>query len=70
MTVSLIMSVRPSVLMKNSDPTWKDFHEIWYSNIIKKSVEKIKASLKSKKNNGYFKRRTIYIYNYMWLNYS
>ena len=32
----------------------KDFHEIWYPNIIRKSVEKIQISLKPDKNDGYF----------------
>ena len=31
-----------------------DFHEIWYLSIFKKSVEKIKDSLKSDRNGGYY----------------
>jgi hypothetical protein len=31
-----------------------DFHEVRYLSISGKSVEKIKVSLKSEKNNGYF----------------
>jgi len=31
-----------------------DFHEICYLSMFKKSVEKIKVSLKPDKNNGYF----------------
>ena len=34
-----------------------DFHEIWYLNIFRKSVDKIQVSLKSDKNNGYITRR-------------
>ena len=30
-----------------------DFHEIWYLKISRKSVEKIRISLKSDKNNEY-----------------
>jgi hypothetical protein len=37
----------------NSDSHWKNFHEIWYLNIFRKSVEKMNVSLKSGMNNGY-----------------
>jgi hypothetical protein len=30
---------------------WRAFHEIWYMNIFRKSVEKVQVSLKSHKNN-------------------
>ena len=33
---------------------WKDFHEILYLNIFRKSVEKIQVSLKSDQNRLYF----------------
>jgi len=45
----------------------KDFHEILYLIIFRKPVQKIQASLKSDKNNGYFTRRRIYIYDYISL---
>jgi hypothetical protein len=33
---------------------WTDFHETPHLDIFRKSVEKIQASLKSGKNNGYY----------------
>jgi hypothetical protein len=50
--VSLDMSVRPSVLVKQLGPHLKDFYQILYLNIFRKSVENVKVSLKSDKNNG------------------
>jgi hypothetical protein len=48
-----------------------DFREILYLSIFRKSVEKIKVSLKSEKNNGYFVWRPTYVYDnilrsYFW----
>jgi hypothetical protein len=42
---------------------WTDFHKILYLSIIRKSVEEIQVSLKSDKNNGYFTRRPMYIFD-------
>ena len=61
-TISFVMPVRPSVRMEQLDSHWKDFHEIWYLIIFRKSVEKIQVPLKSAKNNGYFTWRPIYIF--------
>jgi len=36
---------------------WTDFHEIWYLKIFSK-IYKIRVSLKSDKNNGYFTMKT------------
>jgi hypothetical protein len=41
---------------------WADFHTVWYFIIFRTSVEKIKVTLKSFKDNGYFTRRPVYIY--------
>jgi len=54
----------------NLDSNWKDFHEIWYMKIFRKSVEKINESLKSDMNNGYSTWRPMYIYNNISLNSS
>ena len=54
MTVSFVMFARPSVRMKNSDPTERIFMKFDNPVLLKKSVEKIKVSLKCNKNNGYF----------------
>jgi len=51
-TISVILSVRPSVHMEQLSSNWKDFHWIWYSVIFRKPVKKIRVSLKSDKNNG------------------
>jgi hypothetical protein len=45
--------VCPSFRMEQLGFHSTDFHEIWYLNIFRKSVEKIQVSLKSDKNNGY-----------------
>jgi hypothetical protein len=61
-TISFVMSVRPSVRMEQLGFHWTDFHEIWYLGIFRKSVEKIKVSLKSNKNDGNFTRRLTFFY--------
>ena len=52
-TISLVMSVRPSVRMEQIDSHRSDLHEIWRLWIFRKSVEKIQVSLHSDKNQGY-----------------
>jgi hypothetical protein len=47
------MSVRPSVRIEQLGFLWTDFHEICYSNVFRKSVEKTQDSLKYDKNNGH-----------------
>ena len=54
------MSVCPSVRMELLGSHWMDFSEIWYFIIFRKSVEKIQVSLRSRKNNGYFTRISIF----------
>jgi hypothetical protein len=49
---------------------WTNFYKILYLSIFWKSVEKIQVSLKSDKNNGYFTRRPVYIYDNISLNSS
>jgi hypothetical protein len=44
-----------SVGMAELGSHWADFHEIWYLSNFGKCVEKIEVSLKSDKNNGFFK---------------
>jgi len=53
-----------SVHMEQLGSQWKDFQEIWYLSIFRKSVTKIKVSLKSDKNNGYFMWRPRNIYDH------
>ena len=38
--ISIVMSVCPSVHMKQLGSHWADFHKIWYLNIFQKSVGK------------------------------
>jgi len=45
--------------MEQLNSHYKDFHEIWYLNIFRNSVEKIEFSLICDKNNGYFTLRLI-----------
>jgi hypothetical protein len=40
--------------MEQLGSDWTDFHESLNLNIFRKSIEKIKVSLNSDKNNGYF----------------
>jgi hypothetical protein len=47
-----------------------NFDEILYLCIFLKSVEKIQASLRANKNNGYFTWRPMYIYDNILLNSS
>jgi hypothetical protein len=57
--------------MKQLRSHWTDFYEIWYLSIFfGKPIEKFQLSLKSNKNNGYFKRRLMTIYENISLNSS
>jgi hypothetical protein len=58
------------MLMGQLGSRWTYLHEIWYMSISRKSVEKIQVSLKSDKNNGYFKWRLMYIFDHTLLNCS
>jgi len=59
--------VRLSVCMELGSH-WTDFRKIWCMGIFRKSVEKTQVSWKSKKkNNGYFTRRSIYIFDHAHL---
>jgi hypothetical protein len=66
----LSVSVCLSVRMKQLGSHRTDFHEIWYLNIFRKSVEKFQVSLQSDKNNGYFTCRPLYIYDNISLSSS
>jgi hypothetical protein len=48
--LSVGLTVRPPARTGQNGCHWTDFHEIWYSNIFRKSVEKIKVSLKFDNN--------------------
>jgi hypothetical protein len=39
-TISFVVSIFPSARMEELGSHWKDFHEILYLNIVRKSVEK------------------------------
>jgi hypothetical protein len=53
-TISFVMSVCPSVRMKQLGSHWREFEKTWYFRLFRKSVEKIKISVQSDKNNEYF----------------
>ena len=57
----------PSVNMEQLGSHSMDFHEIWYSSIFWKYVQKIQVSLKSDKNNGHFTWRSICIFDHISL---
>ena len=69
-TVSFIVSVRLCARMEQLGSHWKDFHEIWYLNILQKSAQKIQVTLKCDKNNRYFTWRPMYIDDSFFLNSS
>ena len=54
--------VRPPARMEQLCSHLTDFPEIWYLSIFLNSVQKIRASLNSDTNNGYFTWRPIYIF--------
>ena len=51
-TTNVIMSVRPPVRIEQLACHWKDFYEILYLIIFRKSVGKFQVSLKSYKNDS------------------
>ena len=59
--LSVCPPVRPSVYMGQLGSHWTDFHEIWYLRMSRKTVGKIKDSLRSDMNNGYYIWRSMYI---------
>jgi hypothetical protein len=64
MCVYMYFCLCPSVSMEQLGPRWTDFNEIF-----RKSVEEIKVYLKSDKNDGFCKRRSMCIYDSTSLNY-
>ena len=56
-----------SVRMEQTGSHWTDFHDSWHLSIFRKSVEKIKVSLKSDKNKDYFIWRPMCIFYHMSL---
>jgi len=61
--MSIVMSVCPSVRMKQLDPHCTDCNEIWFLSIFRNIVAKIKVLLKSYDNNGYYTCISMYIYD-------
>jgi hypothetical protein len=61
--MSVCLSVRPSVGMKQLGSHLTDFHKMWYLNVFRKRLENIQMSLKSDKNNGHFPWRPMHIYD-------
>ena len=47
---------------------WMNFHEIWLKTIFQKSFQIILVLLKSDKNDSYFTRRPMYIFDHISLN--
>jgi len=57
-----------SVHMEQRGSHWTDFHETGYLRLVRISAKKIKVSLESDKDNGYFMCRPMYIYDNITLN--
>jgi hypothetical protein len=53
-TISFVISVRPTVRVEKLDSHYTDFHKILYLTIFRKSVKKIRVSLKFDDNNEQF----------------
>jgi hypothetical protein len=45
--MSVRLSICLPVRMEQLGSHWTDFHEIWYFNILRKSVEEIRVSFKN-----------------------
>ena len=60
---SYLRRVCSSVRMEQLGSHWTNFYETWYLSIFRKSVEKIRVSLKPDKNNWYLTWRPMYIYD-------
>ena len=58
--LSVLPSVRTSVRLEKLGSHCSDFHGIWHLGIFRKSIEKIRFSLKAGKNNGYFSWNNIH----------
>ena len=69
-TISFIMSVFPSVRMKQLGSQWTDFNEIWYLSFFRKSGEKIQGLLKPGKINACLSLRSIYVFDHISLSSS
>ena len=63
---SLRLSVHPSVRLYGTTTIPLDrFSWIWYFSIFRKSIEKIKVSLKSEKNNVIYWNTNVHIWSYL-----
>jgi len=63
LTSSFVLSfVRPPLRTEQLGSHWTDFPEIWHLNVFRKSVGKIRISLKCDNNNGHFTWRPIYFF--------
>jgi hypothetical protein len=56
--------------MEHLGSHWADFYELNILAFFEKSVKEIEVYLKSVKNNGYFTRRPIYVYDHISLSSS
>ena len=65
---SSYLSVRLYIRIEKLGSHWTDFCGTWHLRIARKSVEKIQVSLKSDKNDVYFTRRPLHIYDSVSLN--
>ena len=61
--ISFVMSIRPSVRIKQLGSHWTDFDKTWYLRLFRECVEIIHVTFKSDKNSGYFTGRRFYIYD-------
>ena len=70
LTISSDIFVCLSIRMEPLGYHWKNFHEILYFSIFRKSFDKFQFPLNSDSNRGYFTWRPVYIYENILLKYS
>jgi len=71
-TISLVMSVRPSVRTEQLDSYWTDYHKMLHlgSTCFENLSRKFKSLLKSDRNKGYFTWRKICVLDRISFNSS
>jgi hypothetical protein len=65
-----ISFLRPSARIEQLGSHWTDLHEVCCLKMFLTSVERGEVTLKSDKDNGYFTRRPVFIYDDTSLNSS
>jgi len=65
--LSVSLSVCQTIRIGHLGSHWSDFYEIFYLSIFLNSVEKLRFSLKSDKNDVLYMKTNMYIYDHISL---